>query len=153
MWTIGYREQDIASIFDALPCDFCRIIQAASDRTLRQVLARATAPKRLPAPLSEGEGAGWEVAGGEGGEEGFGTFMECLEDLWEREEEVGFMELAFDPVTQRRANVVLNSRCAAMAGMHKEEVLARLAAHDAPVSFVPLDFLRVLLHQASAPAR
>ena len=28
------------------------------------------------------------------------------------------------------------------------QVLARLAAHDAPTSFLPLDFLCVLLHQA-----
>ena len=42
---------------------------------------------------------------------------------------------------------MLNSRIAAIAGMHKEEVLARLAAHDAPISFLPLDFLCGLLHQ------
>jgi hypothetical protein len=35
-----------------------------------------------------------------------------------------------------------------MAGMHKEEVLARLAAHEAPISFLPLDYLRALLHQS-----
>ena len=49
--------------------------------------------------------------------------------------------------TQRRVNVMLNSRIAAIAGMHKEEVLARLAAHDAPISFLPLDYLCGLLHQ------
>ena len=42
---------------------------------------------------------------------------------------------------------MLNSRIAAIAGMHKEEVLARLAAHDAPISFLPLDYLCGLLHQ------
>ena len=42
---------------------------------------------------------------------------------------------------------MLNSCTAAIAGMHKEEVLARLAAHDAPISFLPLDYLCGLLHQ------
>ena len=36
---------------------------------------------------------------------------------------------------------MLNSCTAVIAGMHKEEVLARLAAHDAPISFLPLDYL------------
>ena len=49
---------------------------------------------------------------------------------------------------RRRVNVMLNSCTAAIAGMHKEEVLARLAAHDAPISFLPLDFLCGLLHQS-----
>jgi hypothetical protein len=58
------------------------------------------------------------------------------------------MQFAFDPATQRRSNVILNSRAAALAGMHKEEVLARLAAHEAPLAALPLDFLRIVLHQA-----
>jgi hypothetical protein len=43
---------------------------------------------------------------------------------------------------------MLNTLTASIAGMHKEEVLARLAAHDAPISFLPLDYLCALLHQS-----
>ena len=87
--------------------------------------------------------------GGDGGGEELGTCLECLEDIWDRDAEVGFMECVFDPVTQRRVNIILNSRSAAMAGMHKEEVLARLAAHEAPISCcLPLDFLQAVLHQS-----
>jgi hypothetical protein len=76
------------------------------------------------------------------------NFLECLEDIWERDGEEGFIEFAFDPITQQRTNVMLNTLTASIAGMHKEEVLARLAAHDALISFLPLDYLCALLHQS-----
>ena len=53
-------------------------------------------------------------------DEGSDSFLECLEDIWERDAEEGFIEFAFDPATQRRVHVVLNSLTAAIAGMHKD---------------------------------
>ena len=51
-------------------------------------------------------------------------FLECLEDIWDRDAEEGIIEFAFDPATQQRSNVTLNPLTASLAGMHKEEVLA-----------------------------
>jgi hypothetical protein len=136
LWTLGYQERAIAGIFDRLPAGFCAVVQAASDRLLPLIAGGAA--RRLA--CGGGEGGGGEEAGG--------AFLECLEDIWERDAEEGFVEFVFDPATERRVNVILNSRAAGMGGAHKEEALARLAAHDAPISCLPLDFL-----QASVPTR
>jgi hypothetical protein len=74
--------------------------------------------------------------------------LECLEDIWERDSREGYVELALDPASQRRVTVQLNSRAAAMLGMRKEELLARLATHDCPAFLPPLDFLCALLHRS-----
>jgi hypothetical protein len=161
LWTFGYAEQALASIFDALPAGFCAAIQTASNRLatlMRATHARsiADAANRLAAGAVRLTGTPEETeTNGIGGEEVLGTrqdgehvFLECLEDIWERDGEEGFIEFAFDPATQQRTNVMLNTFTASIAGMHKEEVLARLAAHDAPISFLPLDFLCALLHQS-----
>ena len=140
LWTFGYAEQALASIFDALPAGFCSAIQTASDK-LTGVAKTMHALRIADAAAAEGEGSAAP-------EEGVHAFLECLEDIWERDDGEGFIEFAFDPATQQRVNVMLNSLTAAIAGMHKEEVLARLAAHDAPVSFLPLDYLCALLHQS-----
>jgi hypothetical protein len=165
LWTFGYAEQALANIFDALPAGFCAAIQTASDKlaTLMRsshVHSIADAASRLGAAGSAGSAyaAGTAEVPGHvtvGGVEGpcvkpdaVHSFLECLEDIWERDDGEGFIEFAFDPATQQRANVMLNSLTASIAGMHKEEVLARLAAHDAPISLLPLDFLCALLHQS-----
>jgi hypothetical protein len=44
LWTFGYAEQALASIFDALPAGFCAAIQTASDRLAP--LMRATHGRR-----------------------------------------------------------------------------------------------------------
>jgi hypothetical protein len=147
LWTFGYKEQALASIFDALPAGFCAAIQAAADR-LQGHMVTAHAQRAADREASELKGLSGESAPAEGGEEAAPAFLECLEDIWERDGAEGYSEFAFDPATQLRVNVLLNSRTAAIAGMHKEEVLARLAAHDAPISFLPLDFLCALLHQS-----
>ena len=112
LWTFGYQEQALASIFDALPADFCATIQTASERVWR--VMQSSSHSRAPLAV---EGAG------EGGmESGEHSFLECLEDIWERDGEEGFIEFVFDPATQQRVNVILNSRTSTLAGMHKEEV-------------------------------
>jgi hypothetical protein len=144
LWTFGYAEQALASIFDALPAGFCAAIQTASDK-LTGVAHKTHALRIADAAAADADAA-------VGGEDVLlhreHVFLECLEDIWERDGEEGFIEFAFDPVTQQRANVMLNTLTASIAGMHKEEVLARLAAHDAPISFLPLDYLCALLHQS-----
>ncbi len=164
LWTLGYQEQAIASIFDALPASFCAAVQSAADRLQGRTraararciadvtaFAEASAPeagRSNPLEMTMDCAEEAQVCGGE-------ALLECLEDLWERDGAEGFIEFTFDPATQQRTHVQLNSRTAAIAGMHKEEVLARLAAHDAPISFLPLDYLCALLHQslrAAAPS-
>ena len=146
LWTFGYHEQALASIFDALPSDFCATIQVASDR-LQGLFASAAAHRRAESAAIMDSACGLDEPLCPG-EDGAQAILECLEDIWERDGGEGFIEFAFDPTTQQRVNVILNSLTANIAGMHKEEVLARLAAHEAPISFLPLDYLCALLHQS-----
>ena len=112
LWTIGYQEEALAGIFDALPADFCSTIQAASQQVWGVIQAAASAAASAPPG----------PAAGQGGEMAEPAFLECLEDIWERDAEEGFIEFAFDPATQQRSNVILSSLTASLAGMHKEEV-------------------------------
>lgn len=114
LWTLGYQEQALARIFDSLPKDFCAIIQAASERVW--LVMQRSAIRRASALAIEARAKS-------DGEESTHSFLECLEDIWERDGDEGFIEFAFDPATQQRKNVILNTRTATLAGMHKEEVL------------------------------
>ena len=118
LWTLGYKEDALASILDVLPVRFCDTIQAASKQVWGVVQAAAA---KAPAPPAA-------VAGGQGAEIAEPAFLECLEDIWELDAEEGFIEFAFDPATQQRSNVILNTVTASLAGMHKEEV----PPHPAP---------------------
>jgi hypothetical protein len=113
LWTLGYKEDALASILDVLPVHFCSTIQSASKQVWGVIQAAAAkAQPRLGAPEPAGQIA----------EAAEPAFLECLEDIWELDAEEGFIEFAFDPATQQRTNVILNSVTASLAGMHKEEV-------------------------------
>ena len=47
--------------------------------------------------------------------------QEYFEDICEQDRAEGFITFTFDPITQQRVDVKLNSRTAALVGMHKEE--------------------------------
>ena len=99
LWTLGYAEEALASIFDALPAGFCGTIQTASDRLaglMKEARARIADAAELPAGALP-PAAGWEEDGAGCEPEGL---LECLEDIWERDGGVGFIEFAFDPATQ-----------------------------------------------------
>ena len=99
LWTFGYAEEALASIFDALPAGFCGTIQTASDRLadlMKGARARIADAAELPAGALL-PAAGWEEDGAGCEPEGL---LECLEDIWERDGGVGFIEFAFDPATQ-----------------------------------------------------
>ncbi len=53
------------------------------------------------------------------------------EEIWEAEKEFGLMKVEFDPCTQRRTNMAINSRLASYWCQHKEECLIRFAMHEA----------------------
>jgi hypothetical protein len=155
LWTLGFAEQALAGLLDALPPALCAVLEASAPR----LEAAALAAQARRAALSASEAVTKAAAEGRGDADGDGglgseglcgvAFLECLEDIWERDGEEGFAEFAFDPHTQQRANAMLSSRAAAVAaGLGKEELLARLAKHDAPLPSLPLDFLCALLHRA-----
>jgi hypothetical protein len=125
LWSLGYQEDALASILDALPADFCSAIQAAS-KQVWGVIQAAAAASAAPGAAAAGQAEISEPA-----------FLECLEDIWERDAQEGFIEFAFDPATQQRSNVILNSATASLAGMHKEEVARRPPSFRLPLPTHP----------------
>ncbi len=65
--------------------------------------------------------------------------------MWEREQEYGFMQVSFDPETQERRSLFVNTRFAELCGFHREEMLARFGNYDVEVPRPELDSLRILL--------
>ena len=110
LWTFGYAEEALASIFDALPAGFCAAIQNASDRLASLILkAQACISDGVQSCVSDGAAAAEPTAlatlekDGEVqvcGSQWADVFLECLEDIWERDSGVGFIEFAFHPATQ-----------------------------------------------------
>jgi hypothetical protein len=59
--------------------------------------AAAVAASATSTPVRQGSDGGCY---GGGPVCGVGAFIECLEDLWERDAEEGFIEFSFEPATQ-----------------------------------------------------
>jgi hypothetical protein len=72
------------------------------------------------------------------------------EDLMQRameaDTETGYLEVRYDPASQRRTHTYLNERYAALRGASRPALLARLSAHTADLPAPPPDFLAGLLH-------
>jgi hypothetical protein len=60
--------------------------------------------------------------------------------------ETGYLEVTYDPVSQRRAHVFLNDRFAALRGTARPVLLARLATYTADLPSTAPDCLAALLH-------
>ena len=102
LWTFGYAEEALASIFDALPAGFCAAIETASDRLtgLLRHASQACISDGASTAAAESHALAWDEDGEVCRAHGEDAFLECIEDIWERDGVNGFIELAFDPATQ-----------------------------------------------------
>ena len=79
-----------------------------------------------------------------------GKMFEQAEALMQRameaDTETGYLEVRYDPASQRRTHTYLNDRYAALRGASRPELLARLAARTVDLPAPPPDFLAALLH-------
>ena len=101
LWTFGYAEEALASIFDALPAGFCAAIETASDRLTGLLKSsQACISDGAAAAQAESHSLAWDEDGEVCRAHGEDAFLECLEDIWERDGVHGFIELGFDPATQ-----------------------------------------------------
>ena len=70
--------------------------------------------------------------------------------LWESETILGLIEVEFDPRTQIRKHVSVNSRASLLWGLSRAELLERFARFDAPLPFLPLDWMCLLTLELEA---
>ena len=76
----------------------------------------------------------------------FGAAEDLMQRAMEADTETGYLEVRYDPASQRRTHTYLNERYAALRGASRLALLARLAAHTADLPAPPPDFLAALLH-------
>ena len=132
LFNIGFNPSRLARVVSSLPPRLMhtlrRLIAAVQQEALAVAQAQSLATEAIAAGTL-GAGPGGAVvdlksrcSGGE-------------YDLWELETELGLVALEFDPATQRRTLFMCNSRAAQLWGQHREEFLARFAAHDGQLQF------------------
>jgi hypothetical protein len=66
-------------------------------------------------------------------------------ELMEGERECAFISVAYDEATNERQVVASNERMAEMAGIRREELLARFADHEVELPFLEADWLAYFL--------
>ena len=137
LFNIGYNPERLARALASLPprplLALRRLVVAVQQEahavTQRLVQAAAAAAGEAAASSEAGGDpvGGWALRAP--GEEG---------EVWEQETELGLAAVEFDPATQRRVRFACNSRAARIWGQHREEFLARFAAHDGQLQFTDL---------------
>ena len=69
-------------------------------------------------------------------------------DMWQQQNDCGFLQLTYDPCTGERIHVALNDLQAHLLGMHRDELVLRFADHDEPLCVPPQDLLFLITSDA-----
>jgi hypothetical protein len=140
IWAAGYQVQSLVNIFDS----FSPSLAAVVSRSLSDLQERSNQKMLQLAQGSSSVGSFGKT----------GVIDECAAEstrmlaeaeMWEREEDYGFLQIVFDPNTQERRSLFMNTRFAALWGLHREEMLARFANFDVEIPRPELDSLRIFL--------
>jgi hypothetical protein len=141
LYTLGYSAEPVWRLLASLPPSLRSVILDAADA---DCAADAAGPSRggLGALRGAGVGCGgWDEARGM-----FSAAEERMRQAMEEDGEVGFLEVAFDPASQRRTHVFLNDRYAAIRGASRQALLSRFADHAVELPSTEPDLLAALLH-------
>jgi hypothetical protein len=68
-------------------------------------------------------------------------------ELWEEEEEVGYLSIGYDGATGQRLSVSMNRRQAQLMGASREDLLVLLARYQLPLPLPEADWLACLMHE------
>ena len=144
LWNFGFRPERIKDIFNAIPHHLARMlasflssVEEVARGSMKDIADAAQAVARFQTITDGGADAidsGTYPAN-------VSVDPQLLEELWEEETELGLMQVDLEPKTQRRLRVMVNTRAASLWGLHREEMLARIALHEAPLPFADLDVL------------
>jgi hypothetical protein len=139
-WAVGWRHADLDALFAGLP-DTLRapLHRAAAAAAVCDEVRRGALRAADPLGGAEGGGGGGAGAGGPLGEPG---------ELWEAEEEAGFLSVSLDPATGRRRGLAMNRRHAELMGAAGREELLELARRDEVGLGMPeADLVACLAHE------
>jgi hypothetical protein len=136
----GYHAESMANMFNAMPPLLCSAVGEAL-RTIETVNQSST-PDLLCNKLTASQG----IANNDAyAIEVTNRLLNETEELWEINSEWGYQIITLDPERQVRRDHRINTQFANMFGMHREEVLARLANYDLPIYFMELDALSMFV--------
>ena len=136
-WSFGYQTKPLARIFDSVPPRLSTAIECAMG-AMQAMYSVAT----LDTTNAITAGNGAIRSAPESTAVSLSGIAESEDAMWEAQADIGFVRVLFDPHTQHRQHVAANAALAKVAGMHREELLARFAAHEVPLPWTDLDFLR-----------
>jgi hypothetical protein len=74
--------------------------------------------------------------------------LETEREMWQLQNECGFLQLTFDPRTGERIHVALNDRQAQLLGLPPDDLISRFTAYDEPLLFSPPDLLLLIANDA-----
>ena len=133
MWNFGHEPSQLANNVNKCP----PFVLAATRRLLNAMQRVGQVATRRLALGAAATGPAAVEAAGVSGSKGcaYGSLSGEEEAMWELETELGLVRTDFDAETQLRTRMVANSRAAQIWGYHREEYLARFAAHESPCPF------------------
>jgi hypothetical protein len=145
----GFRKDVVVSIFGPTPPQLKELLRRAV-RSVNALCSMRT--KHLAAPGCGGCGGGTVDRQAEGldssADSRRATALASLvsdAELMEGERECAFISVAYDEATNERLVVGSNERMAEIAGMRREELLARFADHEVELPFLEADWLAYFL--------
>ncbi|EKX44640.1 hypothetical protein GUITHDRAFT_109415 [Guillardia theta CCMP2712] len=126
-WEWGHDPVAILRIFEDLPLYFQNILRVGL--TAIEIVQRHMQSKRNTADrlLATNEAQARPIPSG------FEGFEDYQDQMWDLNEDVGYLKLKWRKVQEERASLQINNSVSRIFGTHKEEVLARLARHELPL--------------------
>ena len=138
--TVGFQAETVASQICSIHADIPAAIGVvlSSMQKIKETLDFENMSARL---------AAWQNVSHPTEEENSvaNRLVEDDELLWEIDSFTGYQVLSLNPESGQRRDMVVNSALSDMLGMHREELLARLANHDLPPPYLDVDSLLVFL--------
>jgi hypothetical protein len=156
--TFGHGLSPVLQLLTALPPRLLAVLASYPPEGPGAATA-AGAAAGIPGAAGAPGTNGCTAAGGRGGggwDEARAVFCDAEERarrVMEEDELAGYLEADFDPGTQRRSNVFLTTRYAALRGTSRPALLAAFAAHAVPLPAAAADFLAAALHAAALRRR
>eukprot|EP00292_Cryptomonas_paramecium_P010475 CAMPEP_0113673744 /NCGR_PEP_ID=MMETSP0038_2-20120614/7025_1 /TAXON_ID=2898 /ORGANISM="Cryptomonas paramecium" /LENGTH=261 /DNA_ID=CAMNT_0000590231 /DNA_START=48 /DNA_END=830 /DNA_ORIENTATION=+ /assembly_acc=CAM_ASM_000170 len=124
VWSLGFEVRHFKALFDSVPYDTAFAISKLQSQLMQRM--RLMPPKAPDTPMQIYDES---------------VNLELLASMWEADDVNGFLQITFDPVTSTRTSIILNSRYAQLHGYHREELIARYCAREAPFHMADLDCL------------
>lgn len=140
-WTSwsGYHVETIVNILNSIPAT----VYAAIADTVAAInlINKLSAPEELNSKLSKLLTVSDDYYAANHAAE---KLLNLTDFEWASDHSIGYQIITLDPDSQVRKDHKINSGLASMFGMHKEEMLSRLANHDLPLHYIDVDAMCML---------